>query len=288
MKRASYAKQCIALLLLSWITGVAQLSGYGQDADAVEKKVNTILGARKKIAPEILKLPENRLVVERLRELGRPARGVGRARILLVDIGDAETIDIILKEYRGENSWSRTNALAVMKGSSQPKIIAAIGDDLNREESVKTKVYDDVGMEPQSVEAMQTIKAIIFNSSAFSDDVRHWATELKRHGYVRKEEQRNSLRVWWAENKDLLKAERYGEVKPPSGWKPSASVQPMPEPIGEKPEPSPPSTLEATPAPAPSIAGAQPLASKRSLLPTTIAISVLLAAGVAFAVRRKS
>jgi hypothetical protein len=131
----------------------------------------------------------------------------------LIKIGDDEILQRFVlhdEEYRNEDLLVR---------SQQPKIIALIGENLNRNEDLKgRRIGEDVLVLPKSVYSAGIIRSLIIACPVFSPDLKAWAHSIYgRPALMFKHPNDMAAMVrWWNENKELVRAGQYKSVKPPS------------------------------------------------------------------------
>jgi hypothetical protein len=178
---------------------------------AVERKVTAIQSNWRAVTPEILLSPDNAEAIPVLREIAKHSHDVP-SRILLLNINDPEIIQLCLAGYRTERPGTRRSATGYLERSTNAKIIALIGDDLDRAESSEPKWFEDTAMLPLSVAAAGVIQGIIANSPSFQQDLKTWVKSVP----LAPEESRQAMRLFWAQNKDLLVAAQYDLVRPPA------------------------------------------------------------------------
>ena len=172
------------------------------------------------LTPEVLTDSSNRDWVEKVRKYGLKSHRAD-ATIPFLNAGDPDMIGSCLNEFR--HDWrSRSRIVDVLISCSQPRIIVAMGDELSRTESAEPRVVGgDMEIPPPSGDAGWVIAHIIQNNPSFNPNAKEWAAREYRFVTPGLSAQaREEMRTFWAENKELLKAERYAEVQPPSGWKP--------------------------------------------------------------------
>ena len=139
------------------------------------------------------------------------------AMLRLIEMGDND----VIKESVGDldNRIRRRQTERMLKESTQPKLIVALGGNLNLNESAQVTFVGDVGIEPKSVAAGHMIQAIILNSPAFDTQVKQWASGgVHENSLIDKSEYRKQMRIWWSENRSFFVAGEYNKVKPPSTW----------------------------------------------------------------------
>jgi hypothetical protein len=247
-----------------------------------EVRFNAALKNLDALTPEVLQNPANKDWVEELKKHALSNDFIGTVQF--VNMGDPDVIESCMKEFRADDirRWRITNLLMMC---SQPKVIVVIGEELNWNESPKPKRDDDMRIYPASVEATWIIGGIIQNSPAFDENVKRW---VKKWEYYDEDNgiKRTIMRMWWAENKELLKAERYAEVKPPSGRQPDLPGPTPEERVSSNPSLSP--TQSPTPTATPTPTALQPSSTKTYLLPATIGSIALLIGIVAYLFRSKA
>jgi hypothetical protein len=130
----------------------------------------------------------------------------------LLNIGDPDVTRLAIYRYQSRIVGGfPERALAK---SSNPDIIPLIGDNLNKIESPDgDEIREDIAVKPLSISSATIIRRIIIQSSSFSPAVTTWANNLSPS--LTNDQFRQQMRLWWNENKSLLKAKRYGEVRPP-------------------------------------------------------------------------
>ena len=195
---------------------VAAQKDYFRDVDpAVAAKVSAMVANWKSITPEIMQQPENQAAIPILKEMALEDDG-GPAITLMLNFGDP---DVIARLMRGFHGQQPIGAWLALERCSQPKIIPLLADDLNRNESSKiTYVWIGIdereGRVPLSVYAGGIMRAIMQNSPRFTPEVKAWVASLEPVRHTRRDEVRQAMRTWWAENAELIKAEKYDLVKP--------------------------------------------------------------------------
>lgn len=183
-----------------------------QDAIAgnpqTEAKLRGALGNFQALTPETLRDPANADLLEELRSLATNT-DLTAARVPLIKLGDETVIRSCLKMLDSEE---RNSAIAQLVMAANPKVIALLESDLNREENPeKIRVSHDVWRSPVSMNAALIVKRIVLKSPAFSAEVKEWARALPSFSAGL----RVGIRAWWETNKAALLREDYGAVVPP-------------------------------------------------------------------------
>ena len=136
-----------------------------------------------------------------------------QARLVLLDLGDEETIRDTVKKSREDFIRTRQDMMDVLKESSQPRIIAELMKDVEREEDAQPRLYNAEFFDyPISVRASEAVCRILQNSTDIDQAVKTWAGRLSIR---RPEELRDQVRRWWAANKGHMTNENFRVVKPP-------------------------------------------------------------------------
>jgi hypothetical protein len=161
------------------------------------------------ITPDVLKDPANSALLAELKQQALTSHRKD-AVVPLLRMGDHDVLhDTVSLYHKRIIRYYSEDALAESK---TPDLIPLIGEDLNRNESATHgELRGDIMLSPLSVRTAEIIKDTILNSPAFSSSVRDWAKGLPVTGNGL----RQPMKVWWNQNKALLKAKRYSEVEPP-------------------------------------------------------------------------
>ena len=237
-----------------------------------QEKLNAAFENLKAITPEVLHNPANKEWVEELKKSALSTGFLGAVQFL--NASDPDVTEYCLTEFRSGSDFRRGDIYTTLALCSQPRLITVLGEDLKRNEPGEPKRYGDYYIASQSNMAGWIIANIIQNSPVFGKEVKYWASwgaTLFRDT----SKGREAMRTFWAENKELLKAQRYAEVKPPSDWEPPARVaEASPTPAQSRIAAS---TAFATPSPI----SFPPPARSPSRSSVLIVILSFLAAGIA-------
>jgi hypothetical protein len=163
-----------------------------------------------KLTPEVLRKPENAELVKGFKKhaLAKPSMDVV---VPLLNVGDPDVIRDSVSRYHSRSlSYYPDRTLAK---STNPEIIALIGDDLNRSESTAGEIRGDILIKPLSLSSAVIIRRIIMQSGSFSPAVQSWIKGLSPT--ITDDEFRQRMKVWWNQNKSLLEAGHYAQVQPP-------------------------------------------------------------------------
>lgn len=180
-------------------------------SDDTQAKFDTALRNWRTISATTLADPSNADLLHELRKYALKTHSE-QATMPLLNEGDPDVTHDYLSRYHNANPTDRGSLASLLKLSNNADIITLIGDDLNRNEPSKFLHFgEDLVAYPLSVESAIVIKKIILNSPLFSPQVEAWARELPGVG----ESIRQPMKAWWNQNKVLLKAKQYGDVKPP-------------------------------------------------------------------------
>jgi hypothetical protein len=143
-----------------------------------------------------------------------------RARIYLLRMGDANTINELVsqfREYKDNRAWVDT--LFFVERARQPLLISAFASELSS--SPDEGISGIVGTGDKEIPiivpskpnyAGALILKTIITSSEFSSDTQKWATELYSKQFT--SDFLKIMRVWWAQNKKFIETMKYGNVTP--------------------------------------------------------------------------
>jgi hypothetical protein len=133
-----------------------------------------------------------------------------RVDVLLVDLGDAETIEREVSKLLTQ----RFGSSSVLHSSRQPKIFARL-EKVLMEPDGTSKLVGDQEIQPNSTRAAALVVSIAARSSALPASVNHWALNLSKTAPTFST-QMEQVRRFWSENAPQFKAEDYQAVRPPS------------------------------------------------------------------------
>jgi len=133
-----------------------------------------------------------------------------RVDVLLVDLGDAETIEREVSKFLTQ----RFGSSSVLHSSRQPKIFTYLEQALLEPDGV-SKMIGDQESQPNSTKAAALVVSIAARSTALPASVNHWALNLSKAAPAFSS-QMEQVRRFWIENAARFKAEDYQAVRPPS------------------------------------------------------------------------
>lgn len=138
------------------------------------------------------------------------------ARILLVNLGDRETIDDLIAKYKKHNPARPTYVLAILRRCRQSALIPLLAEDLSLEEKAQLEsTGDDILDYRRSIQSAGIIRAILAYSPDFCPEVKGWAVAFGYRITGGEEEFRAIIRQWWKENEEHFKKKDYAAVRPP-------------------------------------------------------------------------
>lgn len=182
----------------------------------VTQKADQIIRNWKSIDVRTLRDPAN---AEAIKKLKKEAHQSSRSdvRVPLLRLGDKDTTDLCLADYRSPHSFERGQAARQLAESANAGIIQLVADDLFRNESTQTVfVAPEFRLKPISVHAGEIIRALVSAAPDFNAATKQWVASLSRQSGDQREAVRDEMRRWWSENRPLITAGRYAEVQPPS------------------------------------------------------------------------
>ena len=215
MKRFAVTTLVFVLGCVTPRAGVSEAKAAGRSEDEVRQKAETLSHNWRTVKPDMLRDPANAEAIQRLRaEAQEPHRFY--ARMPLLRMRDPEMTALCISEFRTEQYPTRGNAAQQLKMSGNPAAVSLIADDLLRDESTATVyVTPEFPLRPRSVYAGDIIRAIIADSLEFNAATKQWAASLSQRSHTERDAVREEMRKWWLENRDLIRAGNYQQVKPP-------------------------------------------------------------------------
>lgn len=191
----------VSMANLGWLSNT---SGAGEPT-ALE--LNDALENFRSIKSETLRDPKNAKLLEQLRKKARDEHGLA-ARVLLLRVDDETVVQACLERLRSPDGELARGQFEL---AGNPKLIAALAPDFNRDETaVFVRVGGDQIKFSASMIAAVTVKGIILASDAFSPEVKAWAKSLPEGSA----DLRTRVRQWWEANKVALAREDYRAVVP--------------------------------------------------------------------------
>lgn len=168
---------------------------------------------------DVSKVPEaiRRRYIEQLKNLSSSEKIQygSKADLLLIDLGDMDTIKSDVKAYHASISSAAAGGIFLL--CKQPLVIPLLAGDLEVNEDAKpVRSGEDLLVYPVSVRSANIMRIILINSPQFKNETKKWAEET----YPGKERAkaaafREVFRGWWMQNADAFKQLEYSKVTPP-------------------------------------------------------------------------
>ena len=141
------------------------------------------------------------------------------AEIALLTLGDRQTIQRLMQEYRSENSPRTLGDLPrSFERSRQPLLIPPLAEDLFLEDEYKPLIlrYGRDGVEglPLPFRSGTVLLRIMRESDAFNSPLKQWTLEMERLSIYEPDKFRTHLRKWWELNREAFDQQRYQSVQP--------------------------------------------------------------------------
>jgi hypothetical protein len=182
--------------------------------DDIERQADDLVTNWRSVRPDFAHDPTKAKVLEVLRKRARIA-GEERARVLLLKVGDPETVARRLAEFE-ITPQDRGQDIAL---SGNPRLILGLANAIFKEENVTSEKVpggeESVRLLPLSVRAAMAIRALILTSAVFNPSVKTWAKDLQEIGTKNIEQSRASVRAWVKMNRGVLESGRYAAAKIP-------------------------------------------------------------------------
>lgn len=249
---------------------VADIVSPATDEKAVELMSRSIKSDLSIVSPS-----ERTAVVARVREVGfGKLRQIGTAsvdridaQIVLVRLGDTESIERLMQEYRRYDSMYAWDTIPrIFQVSRQPSVIAYLAEDLSSKDDPNRNIVSNpppdstefgVTATNRSVYSGVIITRVIEDSPEFSPALKKWAKDMYEVRLANPGNFRDSMRTWWEENRDAFRKGDYKSVVPlPPQTPPVPSLSanaasPAPSPMAATPQPTIPAPAEILSQPAP-------------------------------------
>ncbi len=137
-----------------------------------------------------------------------------QAQTALINLGDTETIEAVMREFSSASGVSRKNAFRSLRhGCRNAGMLPRLAERLFLEEGTNMEVVNaEFYLPRQSVVAAETMREIIIRSSTFPSNVTAWAESLDTKD---SKATRSSMRLWWSQNASLVQEELYAATRPP-------------------------------------------------------------------------
>jgi hypothetical protein len=202
-------------LILSLFLGSDIVRAAGAETDA---DVDAALKNPAVIKPGAFEKSADGKVVVRLRSLARG--GDPRAKTVLLNADDPGIAAECLVDLRADKFSKSQDAARILSRSNRPDLILLLEQDLNRDEPASYRLLgEEFQWERVSVHAGAIIRGIIAHSKQFTPEVEAWAVDVEGKAAGRRWA-REVMRIWLAENRQLLQAHKYNAVRPPSRMPP--------------------------------------------------------------------
>jgi hypothetical protein len=151
--------------------------------------------------------------------------GASRIGVLLMDLGDRETMtDYIGRLRRQKDGFADNAVLEELRLTRHPDLLPMLSTNLFLEEPAEARMDIDYQVWPVSVAAASVFCSVLARSSEFDPSIRRWM-EAERSQRPGLHSQRELIRVFWRENSQHFIAKNYQAVRPPSGVSPVAQVK---------------------------------------------------------------
>lgn len=172
----------------------------------MEARVRAAFDNVQAMTPEVLRDPSNADLIAELRTMAMQSNAT-LATVLMIRYGD----DAVIQDCVSRLPSERRRPMRQLIMAGNPRAIAFLAADFNRQESADGFFVGDQLRFGPSMNAASVVRQIVMESSVFSPDVRQWAKGLP----PLLPGMRDGIRAWWAKNQAALLAEDYAAVVPP-------------------------------------------------------------------------
>jgi len=142
------------------------------------------------------------------------------AQILLLRLGDSQTIQQILARYR--ENYSRDGAqetVLIIQRAKQPLLIPPLAADLYIKDNQKMRPppsgSDVIFLLNLPTSSGDLILEQIIRSPEFSPELKDWAKKFKSTEFGDPKVFAQTLKLWWEQNKDKFRTRDYKSIPPP-------------------------------------------------------------------------
>lgn len=229
--------------------------------------------------------------------IGVASAAQDNAQIVLMRLGDDQTIQQVVAQYQQYNSsYVLSHIPDMLEWSKQPATITYLASDFylndDASQSINLKEnWETVGVPARSIYSGVIALEIIKRAPEFSEEMKAWAKVAYALRLKDPSKFKRLMQAWWNENKNAFTQRNYSAVHPVdiNSFEASApaSVQPLPQEIKPTTKPPEPAVqIPIVPVPAPQVQPSMGLAIPAWIY-GSIVLSLVIIVGLWYFLRPK-